>query len=172
MLSRATQVKFTQSDLGFNHGWLVQAEGPPGAIFSRFKALLDSDGVSSADISFYFVHWLTDLAGAVPTPLRGCEKFVVAFPRPVLQTLVDSMPIVQRLADSSASDLYEDYLRFAWPSEPLGPTPQGSEAIALMRLLTQVCMACPRVRTAAARPGTHARFLTRARRTPSPSSAR
>jgi hypothetical protein len=60
-------VRFTQADLGFNHGWLVQAEAPPGAIFGRFKALLDAGAVQSSDIAFYFVHWVTDLAGAEPT---------------------------------------------------------------------------------------------------------
>ena len=34
--------------------------------------------------SFYFVHWLTDLAGAVPTPLEGSTQFAVRFPQPVL----------------------------------------------------------------------------------------
>ena len=47
-------------------------------------------------IAFYFVHWITDLGGAEPTPLRGAEKFVLKFPQPVLRTIVASMPIVQR----------------------------------------------------------------------------
>ena len=57
-------VRFTQADLAFNHGWLVQAEAPPGILFSQFKKLIDSGNVVSADIAFYFAHWLTDLAGA------------------------------------------------------------------------------------------------------------
>lgn len=131
-------IRFTQSDLGFNHGWLVQAEAPPGAVFTRFKALLDSGSVEARDIAFYFVHWLTDLAGAVPTPLRGCEKFVVAFPRAVLRTIVHSMPVVQRLATTAPVKLYEEYLHFAWPTTALGPAPRDCDAIATLRLLTQV----------------------------------
>merc|ERR1712176_1002199 len=62
-------VCFTQAELGFNHGWLVQAEAPPATLFSKFKQILQSDGLEAADIAFYFVHWLTDLSGAEPTPL-------------------------------------------------------------------------------------------------------
>ena len=73
-------VRFTQSKMGFNHGWLVQAEAPPGALFGKFKAAIATDGVAASDVAFYFVHWLTDLAGAVPSPLEGSEKFVLKFP--------------------------------------------------------------------------------------------
>ena len=113
-----------------------------------------------AQIAFYFVHWLTDLAGADPTPLRGAEKFVVKFPRAVLGTLIESMPIVQRLVDRTPTALCEEYLHFAWArSAELGAPPSpppssaggsagggdgcgdsssgGGEAIALMRLLVQ-----------------------------------
>ena len=81
-------IRFTQSKMGFNHGWLVQAEAPPGALFSSFKKLIDDEGVDSADIAFYFVHWLTDLAGAVPTPLEGSTQFAVRFPQPVLASFL------------------------------------------------------------------------------------
>ena len=60
-------IRFTQAKLGFNHGWLVQAEAPPGALFGSFKALLESEDVPAHDVAFYFVHWLTDLAGAEPS---------------------------------------------------------------------------------------------------------
>jgi hypothetical protein len=33
-------IVFTQAKLGFNHGWLVQAEAPPGALFSQAKVAL------------------------------------------------------------------------------------------------------------------------------------
>ena len=59
--------------------------------------------MGAKDVALYFVHWLTDLAGeaqeiggrfriqltvklvcteagAEPTPLGGCEKFVIKFP--------------------------------------------------------------------------------------------
>ena len=64
-------IRFTQAKLGFNHGWLVQAEAPPGALFNSFKSLLEAGGLDGGDVAFYFVHWLTDLAGAEPTPLRA-----------------------------------------------------------------------------------------------------
>ena len=111
-------IRFTQADLCFNHGWLVQAEAPPGAIFAQFKRLLSTGGVSAADIAFYFVHWVTDLAGAEPSPLRGQEKFVIKFPRQVLKTIVASMPVVQRLCSTTQSALFEEYLHFAWKGAP------------------------------------------------------
>lgn len=135
-------IRFTQADLSFNHGWLVQAEAPPGTIFRQFKRLLESNpgAVRAADIAFYFVHWFTDLAGAEPTPFRGSEKFVMQFPQPVLGTLIASMPFVQKLVDTTPTDLYEQYLHFASARdvavEKLPPT-RGEEGIALMRLLIQ-----------------------------------
>jgi len=131
-------IKFTQSKLGFNHGWLVQAEAPPGPLFSSFKHLIETEGVSSSDIAFYFVHWLTDLAGAVPSPLRGAEKFVVKFPRQVLSSFIGSFSLVQRLATETPTELFEDFLNLWWPAERLGAPPTGEDAIALMRLVVQV----------------------------------
>jgi len=130
-------VAFTQADLGFNHGWLVQAEAPPGTIFKRFKQLLTDGQVEAEDISFYFVHWLTDLAGAEPTPLRGCEKFVLKFPRSVLDSILGSLPFVQRLATTTPTALYENYLNHVWPTA-IGPPPEDDDAVAMMRLLVQV----------------------------------
>ena len=54
----------TPADLAFNQGWLVRAEAPPGILFSKFKHHIGCSNIVSADIAFYFVHWLTDLAGA------------------------------------------------------------------------------------------------------------
>lgn len=75
-----------QADICFNHGWLVQAEAPPGILFRTFKVrsstpdaqevhfcehlisfacrrlmqrYIEEDGISAHDIAFYFVHWLT-----------------------------------------------------------------------------------------------------------------
>ena len=64
-------ILFTQSKLQFNHGWFVQAEAPPGAMLSTFKQVLGSNEASSEDVALYFLHWLTDLAGAEATPLGG-----------------------------------------------------------------------------------------------------
>ena len=86
MLSSELQrtIRFCTIKIAFNHGWFVQAEAPPGPLFSKFKAaILKNPEHSVSDIAFYFVHWLTDLAGAEPTPLNGSEKLVLRFPHPV-----------------------------------------------------------------------------------------
>ena len=51
MLPEAHQnsIRFTQAKLGFNHGWLVQAEAPPGALFSQFKSEIERGGVTTND---------------------------------------------------------------------------------------------------------------------------
>jgi len=87
-------VRFTQSKIAFNHGWLVQAEAPPGTLFRQFKAALSGDNLDSSTVAFYFVHWLTDLAGATPTPLNGQEKFVGGFPHDVLHSFITSFAVV------------------------------------------------------------------------------
>eukprot|EP00966_Prymnesium_polylepis_P129895 3003883-Prymnesium_polylepis.1 len=38
--TQQASIRFTQAELGFNHGWLVQAEAPPGALFSHLKSLM------------------------------------------------------------------------------------------------------------------------------------
>jgi len=134
---------FTQSKMEFNHGWFVQAEGPPGKVLRPFKTLLRSNGsVTQQDIAFYFVHWLTDLAGAVPTPLAGAEKFVSQFPHAVLASFLQSFPVIKKLATESEVKVFEDYLAFRWSTAPC-PLPAldgfcGAEIICLQRLL---CMA-------------------------------
>lgn len=114
----------------------MQAEAPPGALFNSFKSVIEESEVDHSMIAFYFVHWLTDLGGAVPTPLRGMEKFVVHFPLSVLASFVRSFPLVQRLASRSQSALMEEFLHEWWPSE-LGPIPSGVGSIAKMRLVVQ-----------------------------------
>jgi len=134
-------IRFTQSRIAFNHGWLVQAEAPPGALLSRFKEVILAEGLHAADIAFYFVHWITDLSGAVPTPLRGSEKFVVQFPHFVLDSFIESFPLIHTLADRTETQVLESYLTERWKqlseSGVLGPTPTGEEAIAQMRLVVQ-----------------------------------
>lgn len=134
-------VEFTQSKLEYNQGWLVQAEAPPGALFRTFRQILVSGGLSAADVSFYFVHWFTDLAGAEPYPMEGSEKFVLKFPHPVLQQFLRACPLVQRLAHKTETEVLEEYLRTRWDEHepPLGINlAPGEEAIAMMRVL---CMA-------------------------------
>jgi len=133
-------VRFTQAELGFNHGWLVQAEAPPGALFSRLKALLDRDRVPADHIAFYFVHWTTDLAGAVGTPLKGAEKFLTRFPHAVFAKMLRSFSVVQRLAHTAPTRLLQEYYQTAWfeGSRPLDYIPNERFAVALMRLVMQM----------------------------------
>jgi len=136
-------VLFTQCNLRFNHGWFVQAEAPPGAIFTSFREAIIRDHkskISQKDVALYFVHWITDLAGAEPTPLAGCEKFVTKFPLPVLNSFLRSFSHVERIATETETQVMEDYLKIRWQEhEPsLGPLPTGDSAIAKMRL---ACMA-------------------------------
>jgi len=136
-------VAFTQCQLQFNQGWFVQAEAPPGAIFTKFKDVLIRDQKSKVkprDIALYFVHWLTDLAGAEPTPLAGCEKFVVKFPLPVLNSFLRSFGFVEQLAHKTETEVMEEYLKMRWAEHTpdLGEIPWGKYGIVKMRL---ICMA-------------------------------
>lgn len=135
-------VIFTQSKLEYNQGWLVQAEAPPSALFRKFKTVLESGDYTPSDVSFYFAHWLTDLAGAEPYPLEGSEKFVLYFPHGVLAAFVKSFPMVQQLASASETHVFEEYLSMRWREQgKLGetlPIPAGESGIAMMRLHCQV----------------------------------
>mmetsp|Transcript_76573 Transcript_76573/g.214046 ORF Transcript_76573/g.214046 Transcript_76573/m.214046 type:complete len:901 (+) Transcript_76573:92-2794(+) len=128
---------FTQGKMGFNNGWLVQGEAPPGALFSKFKEVITVGGASDSDISFYFAHWLTDLAGAEPFgegPWPGSEKFVRRFPLKVLNAFLDSFAYVNHLNLLSEVQVMEDYLRARWEALALpAGAPEGC-AVAAMRL--------------------------------------
>jgi hypothetical protein len=131
-------VFFTQGKMGFNNGWLVQGEAPPGALFSKFKEVITVGGASDSDISFYFAHWLTDLAGAEPfgdRPWPGSEKFALKFPLKVLNAFLDSFNYVHTLGLYSEVQVMEDYLRGRWLSLGLqaDACPEGC-AVASMRL--------------------------------------
>jgi len=132
-------VKFATGKMGFNNGWLVQGESPPGALFHTFKRLIDEGAASSEDVAFYFAHWLTDLAGAEPTPLRGSEKMVQKLPLHVSHAFFASFPYVWRLSSSTETQVLQEYLEARWlGDEKLGPLPAGEESIALMRLALQL----------------------------------
>merc|ERR1719291_855433 len=137
-------VEFTQCRLQFNHGWFVQGEAPPGAVFTCLKEVLKAESVhgriKKEDLALYFVHWLTDLAGAEPTPLGGCEKFVIKFPMMVLNSFLRSFEFVERIVDETETHVMEEYLKMRWcENEPSpGKLPTGDGAVAKMRLL---CMA-------------------------------
>eukprot|EP00930_Biecheleria_cincta_P041881 TRINITY_DN28786_c0_g1_i1.p1 TRINITY_DN28786_c0_g1~~TRINITY_DN28786_c0_g1_i1.p1 ORF type:complete len:1195 (-),score=241.76 TRINITY_DN28786_c0_g1_i1:65-3565(-) len=130
-------VKFTQFDMEFNLGWLVQAEAPPGILFSRFKRIIRQGKAKSSDVALYLVHWLTDLAGAEPYPEEGAEKFVLKFPPQLFVSFLSSFHCVTFLSQKSETAVMEDYLCWRWAMNepPLGPIPRGDGAIALMRLV-------------------------------------
>jgi len=134
-------VLFTQSKMSFNHGWLLQAEAPPHALFAKFKKVVAADDANPADISFYFLHWLTDVAGAKPTPLEGSEKLVLDFPHWVLGSFIRSFHGLSDLATDTETQVFESYLVNYWeevaPAIGLGGPPSGEHAIALMRLVCQ-----------------------------------
>ena len=134
-------IRFTQSKMGFNHGWLVQGEAPPSPLFAKFKSVMLSEGVAPADVAFYFVHWLTDLAGAEPSPLGGAEKFVLKFPHAVLDSFIRSFAVLNELAVKTETQVMEEYLARTWEEAPslhaLGPAPSGDDGVALMRLALQ-----------------------------------
>jgi len=135
-------VQFTQCEICFNQGWLVQAEAPPGTILTRFRETLKRTDmqVRKRDVALYFVHWVTDLAGAEPTPLGGCEKFVIKFPLQVLNSFLRSFKVVTLIATQTETQVMEDYLTMRWREHmpSLGPVPKGDDALVKLRLL---CMA-------------------------------
>eukprot|EP00931_Biecheleriopsis_adriatica_P058631 TRINITY_DN34953_c0_g1_i2.p1 TRINITY_DN34953_c0_g1~~TRINITY_DN34953_c0_g1_i2.p1 ORF type:complete len:1188 (+),score=246.71 TRINITY_DN34953_c0_g1_i2:166-3729(+) len=130
-------IRFTQSKMEYNMGWLVQAEAPPGALFTKFKECMLTGGADARDVAFYFCHWLTDLAGAEPYPQEGCEKFVLKFPRKVLSSFLNSFSIVRQLASKTETRVVEEYLVWRWQSHqpPLGEVPRGRGSVAALRLV-------------------------------------
>lgn len=130
-------IRFTQCKMEYNMGWLVQAEAPPGALFTKFKEFVLCGGAEACDLAFYFCHWLTDLAGAEPYPQEGCEKFVLKFPSKVLGSFINSFKIVGELSSKSETQVLEDYLVWRWKdhSPSLGEVPKGHGSMAALRLV-------------------------------------
>mmetsp|Transcript_69546 Transcript_69546/g.166765 ORF Transcript_69546/g.166765 Transcript_69546/m.166765 type:complete len:891 (-) Transcript_69546:141-2813(-) len=131
-------VLFTQAKMNFNNGWLVQGEAPPGALFRSFKAAIRQGRANASDVSFYFVHWLTDLAGAEPFgngPWPGAEKLTVKLPPHVLVAFLNSFKFVERLASESEVQVMEAYLHSRRRELTLDiPAMLDSARIACMRL--------------------------------------
>lgn len=128
---------FTQSRMNFNMGWMVQGESPPGALFSSFKKIIRNGSASQADINFYFIHWLTDIAGAEPFGDRfwpGCEKFTLKFPTKVLAAFLDSFRFVDGLATQSEVEVMQDYLSSRMRDIGIDSTLQEKGHVALARL--------------------------------------
>jgi len=131
-------VRFTQCRMDYNMGWLVQAEAPPGPLLRSLRTAVLTGNASQQDIAFYFVHWFTALAGSVPTPMTGSEKFVLGFPLKVLSSFVASFSAVWNLGISqSETQVYEKYLRWRWETHKpnLGPVPEGYGCVAQLRLV-------------------------------------
>merc|ERR1719203_1857417 len=42
-------ILFTQGKMGFNNGWFVQGEAPPGVLFSKFKKVIVQGRASEAE---------------------------------------------------------------------------------------------------------------------------
>jgi len=117
----------------------VQAEAPAGALFATARRVLVEQGASNADLAFYFLHWITDIGGADPTPLRGAVKFALQFPHAVFQKFITAFGAVQQLAAVPPAALLQNYLLQSWPAAELGvPAPkEGPTAMALLRLMLQ-----------------------------------
>eukprot|EP00930_Biecheleria_cincta_P086302 TRINITY_DN7560_c0_g1_i1.p1 TRINITY_DN7560_c0_g1~~TRINITY_DN7560_c0_g1_i1.p1 ORF type:complete len:874 (-),score=118.32 TRINITY_DN7560_c0_g1_i1:166-2787(-) len=131
-------ILFAQSEMGFNNGQLVQGEAPPGEAFSKLKRAIIQGGASEADVSFYFIHWFTDLAGGEPfqnQPWPGAEKLTLCFPVKVLMAFLESFSFVDKLATCSEVEVMEEYLVSRWSAQgpPLTVVPVGCE-VAAMRL--------------------------------------
>jgi len=89
-------------------------------------------------VAFYFVHWLTDLAGAEPSPLGGAEKFVLKFPHAVLDSFIRSFAVLNELAVQTETSVMEEYLVRTWSEvTALGPPPVSEDGVAIMRLVLQ-----------------------------------
>ena len=99
-------VLFALGKMNFNHGWFVQAEGPPGGVLSAFKQAISSNA-SKKNIALYFLHWITDIAGGEPTPLAGAEKLVVKFPHSVFSSFLWSIPFLEQLAIDDETSVME-----------------------------------------------------------------
>jgi len=97
---------------------------------------LSQDGNSAEDIGLYFLHWLTDLAGAEATPLAGAEKLTLKFPQHVLFSFLHSVPFVSQLVGMSETELVEEYLVERWRQLcPQSQVPVSKDAVARMRLM-------------------------------------
>ena len=132
-------LRVVQSKMRFNFGWLIQAEAPPGALFSCFARLLRAGTLTRADVAFYCLHWLSDFASAYPTPLHGAAALMYCCQGNLLDSLLSFFTVVDKLADRTETEVFEEYLEGVWERQRLHtPPPSGVGAIALMRLVAQV----------------------------------
>jgi len=126
-------ILFAHSKMNFNHGWFVQAEGPPCGMLSGLRTVF-AGKADPPHIAFYFLHWFTDLAGADGRPLAGAEKLVLKFPISVLMSFLWSVPFLHKLTHANETSVVEEYLLGRWFEEHPCPPPTGTVAIALLRL--------------------------------------
>lgn len=126
-------VLFSQAKMQFNHGWFVQAEAPAGVVVGHLKRVMST--ARPGDISFYFFHWFTDLAGAEGTPRAGAEKFVLKFPHAIMREFIWSIPYLRHLEDKRETIVVEAYLKARWAAMfQAAPIPSGPSSIAQLRL--------------------------------------
>lgn len=117
------------------HVGFCQAELPPGLALTNFKAGLKD--AAEEDIGLYFLHWLTDVAGADATPIRGAERLVLRCPLKVLNAMLVSFPFLKTLGRGSETAVTEAYLEARWKTEmPSGRAlpEEPMEAITQLRL--------------------------------------
>uniref|UniRef100_A0A7S2LSF5 Uncharacterized protein n=1 Tax=Zooxanthella nutricula TaxID=1333877 RepID=A0A7S2LSF5_9DINO len=147
-------LRFTHCKMDYNMGWLVQGEAPPGALFKSFRKVIKDGKAPAWDVAFYFVHWFCDLAAAEPSPLQGCEKFVLKFPHWVIAQFIDSFSVVRELANwKTETQVLEQYLVKRWNDCPMplpmaGALPTGKGSIAMMRVMLMAQGATPQVMAA------------------------
>eukprot|EP00403_Amphidinium_massartii_P001014 CAMPEP_0178373800 /NCGR_PEP_ID=MMETSP0689_2-20121128/2049_1 /TAXON_ID=160604 /ORGANISM="Amphidinium massartii, Strain CS-259" /LENGTH=866 /DNA_ID=CAMNT_0019993753 /DNA_START=68 /DNA_END=2665 /DNA_ORIENTATION=- len=130
-------VLFTQGKMNFNNGWLVQGEAPPGSLFKCFREVIRQGRASEGDVSFYFVHWITDIAGAEPfgdKPWPGAEKLTVKLPSHVLVAFLHSFQFVERLATASEVQVMDVYLRQRFEEMKLTMSAPATCRVAVQRL--------------------------------------
>merc|ERR1712066_879490 len=91
-----------------------------------------------------------DLAGAEPSPLAGCEKFVTKFSLPILKSFLRSIEFVKKIAHNTETQVMEEYLKVRWTEHRPnpGPLPSDETAIAKMRILCMAQMSAGRFLTA------------------------
>lgn len=97
------------------------------------------------DLALYFLHWVTDLAGAEATPKGGCEKLVLKFPHHVLRAFLWSIPYLEHLASQSETAVMKEYLCARWEAAGAGQLSSGAEGICLLRLMVMAQAKSPQI---------------------------
>lgn len=67
-------VRFTQSKMSFNHGWLVQGEAPPGPLFAKFKQVMMTEDVAPQDVRRRSLHSANAKCSTRVSPSPVCVR--------------------------------------------------------------------------------------------------